>query len=154
MSRLQKNYKNLISQFNRSSVFFLNLKRSLIFIALPSLVLNIFASFYYYKNVTSEAKIASERVFDSVAGRAEDIYEEAENLFSTLMLESGIDIFLKLEAVAIIIPKSIEGSLIFNPPTTFKYTSCDPSINPAFFSNTAINNDNLLKSIPFAVLFG
>lgn len=126
MSRLQKNYKNLISQFNRSSVFFLNLKRSLIFIALPSIVLNIFASFYYYKNVTSEAKIASERVFDSVAGRAEDIYEEAENLFSTLMLESGIDIFLKTDDV---VSLSANALTVVQNPLKIAKTHCTLSSN-------------------------
>ena len=35
----------------------------------------------------------------------------------------GIDIFLKLEAVESIIPKSIAGSFTLKPPTTFKYTS-------------------------------
>ena len=43
----------------------------------------------------------------------------------------GILIFLKLDAVAITIPKSKAGSFTFIPPTKFKYTSWFPSINPA-----------------------
>ena len=31
--------------------------------------------------------------------------------------------FLKLDAIAITIPKSIEGSFIFIPPTILRYTS-------------------------------
>ena len=61
-----------------------------------------------------------------------------------ITISFGIEIFLKLDAVDIIIPKSIDGSLIFIPPTKFKYTSCPPSIIPAFFSRTANNKATLL----------
>ena len=66
----------------------------------------------------------------------------------------GILMFLKLDTTAKIIPKSIAGSEILIPLTTFKYTSCEPSKIPPFFSKTAINKVSLFPSKPFAVLLG
>ena len=52
--------------------------------------------------------------------------------------------FLKLDAIAITIPKSIEGSFIFIPPTILRYTSWFWIWSPTLFSKTANNIPTLL----------
>ena len=54
------------------------------------------------------------------------------------------------ERIALIIDKSIAGSLTFNPPAIFRNTSFCASLNPTRFSRTAKSIFILLKSNPVA----
>ena len=49
----------------------------------------------------------------------------------------GIGVSILLDKIAATTERSIAGSSILIPPVTFKKTSLEPSLKPAFFSITA-----------------
>ena len=93
MSLLKSTNKNIISQFKKSSIFMDNLKRFVVMIAIPLIIINILAAVYYYRSVSLESSMASNQIFSSTSSALEKIYDETEEIYLSLMIEPGMALF-------------------------------------------------------------
>lgn len=93
MLGLKNTNKSIISQFKKSSIFMENLKRFVVMIAIPLIIINILAAVYYYRSVSLESSMASNQIFSSASSAIEKVYDETEEIYLSLMLEPGMNIF-------------------------------------------------------------
>ena len=93
MFGLKSTNRNIISRFKKSSIFMSNLRRFVVMIAIPLIIINILAAVYYYRSVSLESSMASNQIFSSASTLIEKIYDETEEIYLSLMLEPGMTIF-------------------------------------------------------------
>ena len=93
MSGLKNTNKNIISRFKKSSIFMENLKRFVVMIAIPLIIINTLAAVYYYRSVSLESSMTSNQIFSSASSAIEKIYDETEEIYLSLMLEPGMTVF-------------------------------------------------------------
>lgn len=93
MFGLKKTHTNIIARFKKSSIFMSNLRRFLIMIAIPLIIVNILTAVYYYRSVSLESRMSSSQIFASTAFSLEKLYDETEEIYLALMVESGMTLF-------------------------------------------------------------
>ncbi len=87
-------YKNFILQFKSGSIFVASLKRFMLLLFIPLIILNFLTTLYQQKATALELKVASDHIFSTVSNTVEKIYDEAENIFLLLSLEKGLELFV------------------------------------------------------------
>ncbi len=120
------NYKSLIYQFKWRSIFITNLKRFMLLITIPLIILNFFTSLYQHRATMLELRMASQQTFSATENTVADIYAEVENLFYLLVLEYGLDIFMQTTDISSLTPDNIK--YVLKPLETAK-TYCNISHN-------------------------
>lgn len=93
MFGLKSTNRNIISRFKKSSIFMSNLRRFVVMIAIPLIIINTLAAVYYYRSVSLESSMTSNQIFSSASSTIEKIYDETEEIYLSLMIEPGMTVF-------------------------------------------------------------
>lgn len=103
---MKKTLKNhFFDKFKWSNIFILNLKRSMVFIVIPLIAINILSMVYYYKNISLEYSSSSNQILSSVENVISKTIVECENIFNIISKEQGLDLLMRTERI-----ESLTGS--------------------------------------------
>ena len=103
---MKKTLKNhFFDKFKWSNIFILNLKRSMVFIVIPLIAINILSMVYYYKNISLEYSSSSNQILSSVENVISKTIAECENIFNIINKEQGLDLLMRTERI-----ESLTGS--------------------------------------------
>jgi len=103
---MKKTLKNhFFDKFKWSNIFILNLKRSMVFIVIPLIAINILSMVYYYKNISLEYSSSSNQILSSVENVISKTTAECENIFNIISKEQGLDLLMRTERI-----ESLTGS--------------------------------------------
>lgn len=91
--------KHFFEKFNWSNIFILNLKRSATFIAIPIILINIFAMVYYYKNISLEYSASSKQILSSVENIIAGTKSDCEDIFNMISSDLSLNVLMQAEKI-------------------------------------------------------
>lgn len=86
--------KHFFEKFRWSSIFILNLKRSMGLIVIPLIAINILSTIYYYKNISLEYSSSSKQILSTVENTLTNTLSECEDIFNTISKEHGLTLLM------------------------------------------------------------
>ena len=102
------NEKHFFEKFKWSSIFILNLKRSMGLIVIPLIAINILSTVYYYKNISLEYSSSSKQILSSVDNVLTNTLSECEDIFNTISKEHGLSVLMQEKHIESITGSSVE----------------------------------------------
>jgi two-component system sensor histidine kinase YesM len=86
----------LIKKYSWKSVFIQNLKRFLLIIMIPFIIINGFITFYYTKTISKEANVSATQDFTVAQNTLKNIFYETERLYYTFVSNNDVNYFLSM----------------------------------------------------------
>ena len=93
------NENHFFEKFKWSNIFILNLKRAMLFIAIPLIAINILASVYYYKNLSLEYSVSSRQMLSSVENVVRNTLSGCEDVFNMISTERGLSALMRADKI-------------------------------------------------------
>ena len=94
MKKTVKALFKITEQYKWKSIFFKNLKKSVMIISIPVLIMVLVISCFYREMLTREAKLSTRQDFSTLEARLTNLYNETERLYLDICNNAAMSVFL------------------------------------------------------------